>query len=688
MFKSVTSVFSLTLLISNLAPSCAQAVTPESPPSATDIIVRARLKPFRGDQAFSSVTVRQNDIAAAPSLDEALKSAAQSSLFRRSSSLTANPTVQGLSLRSIAPSGAGRALITLEGIPQNDPFGGWVIWASLPQDGIGLARIVRGAGGGAYGAGALTGVVDLSLKAQREPSVSGYLALSEDGDQAARLSLTQRGFGLYVGTETRYGDAVIREGRGAADRGTFGRDHQALFHYERPLCETCATVSILGGTFKSRRDSPLLGAGATSEGRQLGLSLTQTPSPNRLGYRLQGWYKSSDLSNRSVAINANRASTNLTNTQFATPAYGVGFNGALRRETLGGEWELGFDARHNKGEVREDFRYVLGNPTRNRLAGGETLMVGIYGQATHQMGPLFLTGALRLDHLKNQNGHRLETDLSTQTVLLDQYLKSERATLVSARLGAAMKTQEITWRAGVYNGFRPPSLNELYRPFRVGNDVTEANSALKPEKLWGGELGLDIDSPKGQFKVTVFYNILKDPITNVTLGFGPGLFGPAGFIPQGGTLRQRQNQGQIKALGLEMSGFYRLTEPLSLSTSLTLSDAEVKKAATAALNGNRPAQVPDYMASVGLTYRTTKHILSADLRLTGKAYEDDLNRLRLSPAEQIDLRYEYSLRPKVKLGVRIDNAFDTPLEIAKSGEGILSYDNRREIRVFMRYTVD
>ena len=86
-------------------------------------------------------------------LDEALSQVPGLSLFRRDSSLSANPTTQGVSLRSIAPSGAGRALVTLDGVPQNDPFGNWVIWSALPGEDMRAGQIVRGAGAGPYGAG-------------------------------------------------------------------------------------------------------------------------------------------------------------------------------------------------------------------------------------------------------------------------------------------------------------------------------------------------------------------------------------------------------------------------------------------------------------------------------------------------------------------------------------------------------
>ena len=138
-------------------------VTTSEPPAviSTVTVNAARLPPSVGDAAFSIIRLDSADLASETRLDQALQQAPGVSLFRRTSSAAANPTTQGMSLRSIAPSGAGRALVTLDGVPQNDPFGGWVIWTSLPSEEIEGASIVRGAGAGPYGAGALTGVVAL-----------------------------------------------------------------------------------------------------------------------------------------------------------------------------------------------------------------------------------------------------------------------------------------------------------------------------------------------------------------------------------------------------------------------------------------------------------------------------------------------------------------------------------------------
>lgn len=52
--------------------------------------------------------------------------------------------------------------MTLDGVPLNDPFGGWVIWSQAAPEMLERVDIVRGAGAGPYGAGALTGTIALS----------------------------------------------------------------------------------------------------------------------------------------------------------------------------------------------------------------------------------------------------------------------------------------------------------------------------------------------------------------------------------------------------------------------------------------------------------------------------------------------------------------------------------------------
>ncbi|ESQ77695.1 TonB-dependent receptor [Asticcacaulis sp. AC402] len=666
----------LLLLTIMLFPVAAQAQNTVEPP--VEVVIQAnRFAVYRGDQAFSAVDLSRADINRSAAIDLSLKRSLQAALFRRSSSLTANPTVQGMSLRAIAPSGAGRALVTLDGVPQNDPFGGWVIWAGLPQDALSGAHVVRGAGGGAYGAGALTGVIDLGLTSPRAQDDYVRLQFSERGSHQVALGGAAGDVSLHYTVQTLNGDPAVHEPqRGAADRPTFGEDTAILANYRREICPgVCGQLDLLAGHYDSRRDTGLDGAVAKSTGDNLSAGFTRPATDEHNGVRFQVWHRTSDLANRSVSVGAGRATTSLANDQVATPASGTGFLAAIRHQSPALEWEIGLDARFNKGRSEEYYRYISGAPTRFRLAGGETSLAGIYGEATRDFDRLSLTGAVRIDQWRSHDGHRRETDLTSGASVLNLRPDSRSDTVVSARLGA---TWDVTpgklLRAAVYNGFRPPSLNELYRPFRVGNDVTEANADLKPETLSGVEVGMR----SRHVDIGLFYNVLNDPVTNVTLGVGPGSFPTAGFIPAGGVLRQRQNGGKITAYGLELRSDFSLTRRVSMTGAATWTHARTGE-------GRRPAQAPDYSAAIGIDADLAPVRLSADVVFDGKAFEDDLNTLVLEPSQRLDLRADYALTDHLTVSGRIANALDGDTQIARSGDGTIQFDTGRRVSVALTW---
>ena len=198
--------------------------------------------------------------------------------------------------------------------------------------------------------------------------------------------------------------------------------------------------------------------------------------------------RASDLKNSSVAVGAGRAFTTPANDQYGTPAVGWGANAALRGRAGGLTWEAGTDVRGTDGEDQEHFRFMNGAFTRNRIAGGRTLVAGGYGEASYAESGWLLTGGVRVDGWATRGGHRLETDIASGAVTFKDDPANRSGAVPSGRVGVRRELGGGVYaRAAAYSGFRPPTLNELYRPFRVGNDITEANAGLKPEKLYGGE---------------------------------------------------------------------------------------------------------------------------------------------------------------------------------------------------------
>ena len=79
------------------------------------------------------------------------------------------PTAQGVSLRGIGPSGVSRTLVLIDGMPFNDPFGGWVYWTRVPLENVDRIELVDGSSSSLYGNYAMGGVINITEHAAAPP---------------------------------------------------------------------------------------------------------------------------------------------------------------------------------------------------------------------------------------------------------------------------------------------------------------------------------------------------------------------------------------------------------------------------------------------------------------------------------------------------------------------------------------
>jgi outer membrane receptor protein involved in Fe transport len=436
------------------------------------------------------------------------------------------------------------------------------------------------------------------------------------------------------------------------------------------------------GHFHEGRGSGVMGADSGSDGTTGSLTAVRQATPDEPGYRLSFWGKHSNLTNSSVAIAAGRTTTTPANNQYETPALGFGLNAALRGMAQHVTWELGADARYADGDSHELFRYQGTGFTRNRIAGGRQLVAGLYAEGSWTKSAWLFTAGVRVDRWSSDSAKRIESDRTTGALTLDQHYQDRSGFVPSGRFGVRYDFKSGAFlRSAAYSGFRPPSLNELHRPFRVGNDVTESNPDLKPEQLFGVEIGGGYERASTKLSATLFVNRVQDPIANVTLGFGPNTFPVAGFIPAGGTLRQRQNVGRIDAYGLEAEGEQRVTDMFALRGAVSLTHARVDgESAAPQLTGKRPAQAPRVSATAGFVLHPPGRLtFAADARYEGKRYDDDLNTAVLSAGVTADARLDLALTERVTIYLAADNIFDAKLETAQTN-GVESYAAPRILR--------
>ncbi len=129
----------------------------------TVTVTPTRTEQRLGDIPASVSVVTSEAFQSSPALiaDDVLRQVPSFSLFRRTSSLVAQPTAQGVSLRGIGPSGQSRTLVLLDGIPFNDPFGGWVYWTRVPMASVDRVEITEDSSSSLYGNIAMGGVINI-----------------------------------------------------------------------------------------------------------------------------------------------------------------------------------------------------------------------------------------------------------------------------------------------------------------------------------------------------------------------------------------------------------------------------------------------------------------------------------------------------------------------------------------------
>jgi outer membrane receptor protein involved in Fe transport len=353
------------------------------------------------------------------------------------------------------------------------------------------------------------------------------------------------------------------------------------------------------------------------------------------------------------------------------------------------ELRLGGDARFMSGESREFFLYVAGEPTRRRSSGGESSTGGAFAELTGRAGRVTLSGGARLDHWSISDGSLREWEIATGRDLRNEAYSDRSGWLPTARAGAGIDLKGgYSLRSAVYLGWRMPTLNELFRPFRAGSDATAANPELDPERLSGIEGGIDYRGHRLDVSLTVFANRLRDAIANVTLGHGPGVFPGVGFVAAGGEFRQRRNLSAIHVQGVEASARYR-TGPLSLGASGSFVHAKVDADDEAApLDALRPAQTPRFMLSGEAAWERDRRALSLIVRHVGNQFEDDLNQRKLRAATVVDAFAAWPVSQRLQIVFRAENLLDEVVQAGIGGDGSIERGTPRTLWLGFRLSED
>jgi outer membrane receptor protein involved in Fe transport len=591
-----------------------------------------------------SLSRRAIEASGALTIDDVLRQAPGFSLFRRSGSLSANPTSQGVSLRGVGANGASRAIVLLDGIPLNSPFGGWVYWDRLPRIAIESVEVFSSPASDLYGSGALGGVIN--LQSRRGPSSFAEIEASYSNERTPVLSFdTVRVFDSWqlgaAGQLLRTDGYIVvpKDQRGFADTPAATADVVGSLTIARKMGQdgrifirpSSFGESRLNGTRLQKNDTRIWSI-------DTGADWTQ-PGAGDFSLRMYG---SAELFNQdfsSVALD--RQSESLTNRQ-RNPSQQFGFAGQWRR-SFGGTKAIaaGIEARELRGHSQETM-FAGSRPTANVDAGGRQHTFGFFGQGSFQFDRRwFLTIGARVDTWRNQRGFSNRTPIGAGTATINAFTdRSETAFSPRVSLLRTFK-KNATMSASFYRAFRAPNLNELYRNFRVGNVVTGANSSLRAERLTGGEAGISLQpwSERLTLRGNAFWSQIDDAVANVTLAATPALI-----------TRQRQNFGSTRVRGMEISAEVQLRKHFEVAGEYLLTDSTVNSfPVQVSLQGLRVPQVPKHQLNVQLGYTDQRWTAGLQARYLGKQFDDDQNALPLPGFFTLDAEVSRRLTPNLKI---------------------------------------
>jgi len=657
------------------------------PPPPAIIITGTALPEAKAERVYAIQRINRRQIDQSPTheLDQLLKDVPGVQLFRRSDARSGHPTSQGVTLRALGGNASSRALLVLDGVPQSDPFGGWVNWPAYDPADLQDIRVVRGGGSVANGPGALAGTIEMTSRVDQ--GVSGEL------DAGSRDSFEGRGragVGIGGGVLSLSGRGERSDGfipitddtRGPADKRGPYHEWSGRGRWLAPLgasTELQASVDgfhdwrTRGTDFSSDRTN-----GADASVRLVGKGSWQ--------WSALGYWQWRNLRSSTAGLSAGRVTASRVLLQDSVPSHGLGGSVEVRPPMPEGiELRLGADTRRTTGETRELANYVSGEPMRRRRAGGQTWTGGAFAEVSADLRGLTLSGGARIDHWQVTGGHLFEQTIATGAVTRHELDPNRHGWLPTARGGVlAPLGGGLSLRGAAYLGWRMPTLNELFRPFRAGSDATAANPDLDPERLAGIEGGVEYAHGPWRLSATGFVNRLSDAIANVTLGQGPGSFPEVGFVAAGGTFRQRENVDAVKVHGIEASAEWT-RGPWALRASASFTHARMEASGAAALLSDlRPAQTPNFAGTLSASWQQDGKGAELELRRIGGQYEDDLNTRLLKAATTLDASVSWPLGGRWQAIARAENLTNALVMATINGDGSIERATPRTLWIGIR----
>jgi outer membrane receptor protein involved in Fe transport len=605
------------------------------------------------------LTEKALNTSAAVTLDGKMRELPGVELYRRSSSLVANPSSMGISLRGLGSTAASRTLVTEDDVPLNDPFAGWIRWQEQPELSIRSVEVVRGGASDLYGSSAIGGVINVIPIRPAAGEAEFRSSYGAEGTYDENLLLQgKRGpWGLLAAGGVLGTDGYIQEApaqRGPVDIASNVHSQNGVLLVEHDSAQL--RLFVHGSGFNDARSN---GTPDQTNGTRLWRYATggdwNGPHDGRLVTRFYG-----------SAEHYRQVFSSISNLPTAAdPDCSFRCGEAPTRFSLSPENELGAVAHWNQA-LGAGLLVVAGADTHDVRVWDQEQTYGTsaaltilrdhqrdsagYAEAMWVRNSWTMTASGRMDWFQNFDGQQLMWD-GTSWVPSSSQPTQEGQRLFDPRLGLSRKLWEH-WAlsATAFRAFREPSPNELYRTTTVGAQVTLPNFNLLSERATGWETGLATEWNWGSVRTSYFLTQVNRPITAV------------GATP---TLLTRENLGQIESRGVSVDAELTPMRWLALDGGYQFADATVTKGQQDL--GNWIPEVARNLASANLrAWRPALGTVSLQGRVSGRQFDDAGNVYLLHGYFRLDAYASHDFGKRFQVFGAGENLFNRQIESGKT----------------------
>ena len=606
-----------------------------------------------GDSPASTriLTAQHLRQAAGISLDDKLRQVPGFELFRRTSSLVANPTTEGVSLRGLGSTAASRSLVVFDEIPIADAFGGWIHWEELPPPAIHSVELVRGGASDLYGSSAIGGVISI---VPVRPDANRFQLSTSYGSEATsdNSALGMLKLGKWSGLVS--GQVLATDGyvliapnlRGPIDQPNNVHGQNALTEFDHALSHA-GRIFLRGSVLnENRHNGTPVQINSTRLWRYAGGA-----DWGNLVVRLFG--DNEHYSQTFSTINASRTAETLTRIG-KDPADELGAAGHWHQPV---GTHLLLLAGADIHDVRAADYETLFTGARGHLnTTARQRQSGVYGEVLFTPTAWTLSASGRVDHFSNFDASQYKTATAPPPLTLPQL----NQTVFDPRIGITRRlTTALALSASAFRAYRAPTENELYRTGQVGQQTTLPNPNLLSERATGWEAGVHTDLPSigSTVRVSYFWTQINRPITALTLSTTPT-----------SSLLMRENLGQIESRGVSLDFASRPANWLSIEGGYQYADATVtSNAKQPNLVGNWIPQVARNMATTQVALsRRRLGLLSVQGRYSGRQFDDDANQYLLHSYFRLGAYASHDFGHHLTAFAAGDNLLDRTIEAGKT----------------------